>query len=81
MVRGEVSRRSRTTWDTADGRSVMASNTGKGRKGAIRNRFQMHDPGSDRWSVFTHMGKFLRTKKSRDRYKQIKVGPPKRSER
>ena len=56
----------------------MATNKGGARKGAVKNRFQLHDPKSDRWSVFSLVGGLLRTKKSKGPYKGIKKGPPKR---
>ena len=55
----------------------MATNKGTGaRKGAVKNRFQLLNPKTDRWSVFSPSG-LLRTKKSKGPYKGIKKGPPK----
>lgn len=56
----------------------MATNTGGARKGAVKNRFQMLDPNSGLWSVFTFAGELLRTKKSPGPFKGIQVGPPKK---
>lgn len=57
----------------------MAKNTGGGsRQGAVKNRFQMLDPNSGLWSVFSFAGELLRTKKSPGPFKGIQVGPPKR---
>jgi hypothetical protein len=57
----------------------MATNKGGKRKGAVKNRFQMHDPKKDRWSVFSHDGQHLRAKKSKGKWKGIRVGPPKKN--
>jgi hypothetical protein len=56
---------------------AMAKNTGGGRKGAVKNRFQLHDPKRDRWSIFSSVGTFLRTKKSPGPEKGIRKGVPK----
>lgn len=56
----------------------MATNKDGARKGAVKNRFQLHDPKADRWSVFSLAGGLLRTKKSKGPYKGIKKGPPRR---
>lgn len=65
-----------------DGRSAMAANTGNGsRKGAVKNRFQLLDPDSGLWTVFSFAGQLLRTKKSSGPFKGVKVGPPKKSKR
>lgn len=56
----------------------MATNTGNGsRHGAVKDRFQMLDPITGLWTVFTFAGEVLRTKKSPGPWKGIKVGPPK----
>lgn len=56
----------------------VATNKGGSRKGAVRNRFQLLDPESNLWSIFSTAGEYLRTKKSPGPYKGVKVGPPKR---
>jgi hypothetical protein len=56
---------------------TMATNRGGARKGAVKNRFQLHNPKTDRWSAFSLDGGLLRTKKSKGPYKGIKKGPPK----
>lgn len=58
----------------------MATNKGDGgRKGAVKNRYQLLNPNTGLWSVFSRSGGHLRTKKSPGRAKGIRVGPPKRS--
>lgn len=60
----------------------MATNTGNGsRKGAVKNRFQLLDPESGLWTVFSFAGQLLKTKKSPGPFKGVKVGPPKKSKR
>lgn len=60
----------------------MAANTGTGsRKGAVKNRFQLFDPESGRWTVFSFAGQLLKTKKSPGPFKGVRVGPPKNSKR
>lgn len=57
----------------------MAKNTGSGsRKGAVRDRFQLHSPITDRYAVFDATdGKMLRVKKSEGPAKGISKRPPK----
>ncbi len=60
----------------------MAKNTGSGsRNGAVKNRFQMLDPITGLWTIFSFAGEIMRTKKSPGPAKGIRVGPPKKAGR
>ena len=57
----------------------MAKNTGGGRKGAVKGRFQLLNPKTGRFSVFSSAsGSILRTKKSAGKAKGISVRVPKK---
>lgn len=57
----------------------MAKNTGGGRKGAVKGRFQLFNPKTGLFSVFSsESGGILRTKKSPGKAKGISIRVPKR---
>jgi hypothetical protein len=57
----------------------MAKNKGGGRKGAVKGRFQLLNPKTSRFSVFSsESGSILRTKKSRGKAKGISIRVPKK---
>lgn len=57
----------------------MAKNTGTGRRrGAVKNRYQLFNPITGLWSIFSPKGGLLRTKKSSGKAKGIKIGTLKR---
>lgn len=59
----------------------MATNTGNGfRNGPVRDRFQMLNPATGLFTVFSvSMGKILRVKKSPGKAKGIRARSPKQS--
>ena len=57
----------------------MARNAGGGRKGAVKGRFQLLNPKTGRYSIFSSSsGSILRTKKSPGKAKGISVRVPKK---
>jgi len=57
----------------------VATNTGKGgRKGAVKGRYQLLNPVTGLWSIFSPKDGLLRTKKSKGKGKGIRVGTLKR---
>lgn len=55
----------------------MARNIGGGRKGAVKGRFQLLNPKTGRYSIFSSStGSILRTKKSAGKAKGISVRVP-----
>jgi hypothetical protein len=57
----------------------MAKNKGGGRKGAVRGRFQLLNPKTGRFSIFSsESGSIVWTKKSRGKAKGVAIRVPKK---
>ena len=60
----------------------MGTNTGKGyRKGQQKNRYQQENPLSKLFDLFTGDGHYLRSKKSKGKFKGVETRKPKKPPR
>jgi len=61
---------------------VVAKNTGEGyRKGQQRDRYQLHNPNTDRYDKFDGDGNYLDTKATPGRWKGVEERDPKKPPR
>lgn len=44
--------------------------------GLVKNRYQQHNPHSDRWDKYDGKGNFLKSKQSKGRWKNVEARKP-----